>query len=82
MKLILYTLFVFSTVILTTRAQPMTPPTPPSLNDWKQQLEEWIPRQYKRSVQGIFDNINRPGTAKGCIVAADSKKQPDYYYNW
>eukprot|EP00871_Galdieria_phlegrea_P003563 jgi/Galph1/4207/GphlegSOOS_G2860.1 len=60
---------------------PPVSPTPP-IPDWKRELEEWIPKQYNRSIQGIFYNINQPGTAKGCIVAADSKHQPDYYYNW
>ncbi|EME30177.1 Glucoamylase [Galdieria sulphuraria] len=77
MKLIFYTLFLWVLVSYIVQAQPLPSPT-----EWQKELEEWIPKQYNRSVEGIFDNINRPGTAKGCIVAADSKKQPDYYYNW
>lgn len=80
MKFILYVLVILVIVSYLTKAQPIAPPIP--TKDWQKELEEWIPKQYKRSVEGIFDNINRPGTAKGCIVAADSKKQPDYYYNW
>ncbi|MBX9766717.1 MAG: glycoside hydrolase family 15 protein [Bdellovibrionales bacterium] len=30
----------------------------------------------------LFQNISRPDTAKGVVVASPSKSNPDYYYHW
>lgn len=46
------------------------------------QLSTWIDSQTGRSVNGMLDNISRPDTAKGTVVASPSKIVPPYYYHW
>eukprot|EP00871_Galdieria_phlegrea_P003564 jgi/Galph1/4208/GphlegSOOS_G2809.1 len=53
-----------------------------SAEPWINTLEAWLPKELKRSFEGIFYNIDPPGGIPGSVTAADSKYQPDYYYNW
>ncbi len=35
-----------------------------------------------QSVRYLIDNISAPGTARGSVIAATSRQEPDYFYHW
>lgn len=37
---------------------------------------------FEKSLHYLLENINRPGTTMGTVVASPSKSEPDYYYHW
>ncbi len=41
-----------------------------------------IHQQSQRSLQLMLNNISRPDAAVGSVVAAPSKVEPNYYFNW
>ncbi len=43
---------------------------------------KWVKYQYQKSVGHLLNNISRPDTPKGFVIAAPSKSNPNYYYHW
>ncbi|KNE63723.1 hypothetical protein AMAG_08810 [Allomyces macrogynus ATCC 38327] len=42
----------------------------------------WVTAQKSTSWHYLLANLSPPGTKTGCVVAAQSKKDPDYWYYW
>ncbi|KAL7748425.1 hypothetical protein RI367_006117 [Sorochytrium milnesiophthora] len=45
-------------------------------------LAQWIASQSQQSLTRMLANIHPDGTAPGCVVAAQSKDSPPYWFNW
>jgi len=45
-------------------------------------IDDWAAKQYQYSVGAIERSMQQPGAAPGAVVAAPSKKDPDYFYFW
>ncbi len=43
---------------------------------------KWKKFQYRKSIENLLNNISRPDTPKGFVIAAPSKSRPNYYYHW
>ena len=48
----------------------------------RQNLDHWYESQKKSSLVYLLDNISRPDTPVGFVVASPSKFKPNYYYHW
>ena len=44
--------------------------------------QQWSQAQAQVALDRILDNISRPGTAVGSVVASPQQAGPNYYYNW
>lgn len=44
--------------------------------------QEYLRAQEQRSIEYLLRNISPPGAARGAVVAASSKHDPDYFYHW
>ncbi len=45
-------------------------------------LNDWMHLQRRRSLQYMMANLSPADAVPGVIVAASSRKDPDYYYHW
>ncbi|KAJ3354961.1 Glucoamylase, intracellular sporulation-specific [Allomyces javanicus] len=46
------------------------------------ELTTWVAAQKTTSWHYLLANVSPPGTKTGCVVAAQSKQEPDYWYYW
>ncbi|ORX59825.1 Six-hairpin glycosidase [Hesseltinella vesiculosa] len=53
-------------------------PTPPSQST----VSSWVSSQYTYSVSALLNNLTPSGTQTGCVVAAQSKTNPNYWFHW
>lgn len=42
----------------------------------------WLANQKKISLHKMLENISRPDTVPGTVVAATTRENPNYYYHW
>ncbi|KAJ3075042.1 glycoside hydrolase 15 protein [Quaeritorhiza haematococci] len=78
---------VSSTTTTVTTTVPATSTVPSPTSSPKPALlaadiNEWLAGQIPFSINGMFANINAPGTAPGTVVAATSKQNPPYFFHW
>ena len=45
-------------------------------------LDSWLDAEYKKSIQGLLQNISPSGSVPGVVIASPSWENPDYYYHW
>ena len=45
-------------------------------------FSKWLNRQSEISTQRLLDNIGPAGAHPGAVVAAPSRRDPDYFYHW
>ncbi|KAI8800590.1 Six-hairpin glycosidase-like protein [Cladochytrium replicatum] len=45
-------------------------------------LQQWFDLQLPRSASQVLQNIRAEDSAKGCVIASPSRKDPDYFYHW
>ncbi|KNE60023.1 hypothetical protein AMAG_05463 [Allomyces macrogynus ATCC 38327] len=46
------------------------------------EFTSWVATQRDKSLNLLVANISPAGTSKGCVVAAQSKSDPNYWYYW
>jgi hypothetical protein len=51
-----------------------------SVQSKDEDLDQWTRTQHAISINKLRENVSPEGTAKGCVVAAQSRTDPPYWY--